>query len=123
MRFREMDGQITYAEQLAGTDAGPIELVNVFTMAPGDVDAFLEVWADDATWMKSRPGFIRTQLHRGTAGSATFVNVATWESASDLRAAFGAPEFQAAVARYPDSVVASPHVCTPVAVPGVCVGA
>jgi heme-degrading monooxygenase HmoA len=119
MRFREMDRHVAYVDQLGGDD-GPIELINVFTMDTDEVASFLRVWADDAAYMKRQPGFIRTQLHRGTGGSATFVNIATWESANVLRAAFTAPEFQTAVGRYPQSVEASPHVCTAVAVPGIC---
>lgn len=121
MRFREMDRHVTYAEQLGAADDEPIQLINVFTMDAPDVQSFLEVWADDSAYMKRQPGFIRAQLHRGTGGSTTFVNVATWESAAALRAAFSAPEFQAAVARYPQSVEAAPHVCTTVAVPGICI--
>lgn len=119
MKFREMDRHVTYAEQLDGDD-GPITLVNVFTMEPDDVDDFLRVWGDDAAFMKRQPGFIRAQLHRGTRGSATFVNVATWESAGALRAAFTAPEFRATAALYPESADASPHVFTKTAVPGIC---
>ncbi|GAA4976587.1 antibiotic biosynthesis monooxygenase family protein [Pseudonocardia tropica] len=119
MKFREVDRQVTYAEQLDG-DEGPIELINLFTMDIADVDLFLRVWSDDAAFMKRQPGFVRTQLHRGTGGSATFVNIATWESATALRTAFTSPEFRAAVARYPHSVEAAPQVCTPVAVPGIC---
>ena len=115
-----MDRQVTYAEQLGAADDEPIQLINVFTMDASDVQSFLEVWADDAAYMKRQPGFICTQLHRGTGGSAAFVNVATWESPAALRAAFTAPEFQAAVVRYPQSVEATPHVCTAVAVPGIC---
>ena len=120
MRFRELDQHISYRDQL-GRDDGPIELINVFTMTPEDVDRFLDVWSDDAAYMKRQPGFIRTQLHRGVGGSCAFINVATWESAAALRAAFTAPEFQQNTARYPDSVVACPHVVAPVAVPGICV--
>jgi heme-degrading monooxygenase HmoA len=69
--------------------------------------------------MKRQPGFISTQLHRGTAGSSTFVNVAEWESASALGEAFRSPEFQSRLARYPGSAVASPHVFRKVAVPGI----
>ena len=60
------------------------------------------------------------QLHQGTAGSTTFINVATWESARALGQAFSSPEFQARTARYPDSTVAAPHVFKKVAVPGIC---
>ena len=119
MKLRETDRRITYAQQLGGDD-GPITLINVFTMSSDDVDAFLRAWTDDAVFMKRQSGFIRTQLHRGTLGSATFVNIATWESAAALRAAFTAPEFRRTMARYPDSVEAAPHVYAPVAVRGIC---
>src|SRR5262249_29422694 len=78
--------------------------------------------AQDAAFMKQQPGFISTQLHCGTAGSTTFVNVAVWESARALGRAFGSPEFQALLARYPADAVAAPHVFTKVAVPGICLG-
>ena len=119
MKLREMDARVTYAEQLDGDDA-PITLINVFTMSADDVDAFLQAWTDDAIFMKRQPGFIRTQLHRGTHGSTTFVNIATWESSAALRDAFTAPEFRQAMARYPEDVEGAPHVFAPVAVRGVC---
>ena len=115
-----MDERVTYMQQLQD-DAGPVVLVNRFNVAPEDAERLLEVWADDAAYMKEQPGFISTQLHRGTAGSTTFVNVAVWESARALGDAFRSPEFQQRAARYPDSAVASPHVFEKVAVPGICV--
>jgi heme-degrading monooxygenase HmoA len=118
MRLREMDDQVTYMEQLRADD-GPIVLINVFNVAPEEAARFLEVWAEDATYMKQQPGFITTQLHRGTAGSSTFVNVAEWESAGALGRAFASPEFQQRMGQYPDGVVASPHVFEKIAVPGV----
>jgi heme-degrading monooxygenase HmoA len=114
-----MDKQVAYVQQLQD-DGGPIVLVNVFNVAPEDAERLVGVWADDAAFMKQQPGFISTQLHRGTGGSSTFVNVAEWESAWALGEAFRSPEFQSRVARYPDSVVASPHVFEKVAVPGIC---
>jgi heme-degrading monooxygenase HmoA len=118
MRLREMDDHVKYLEQLKADD-GPVVLINVFNVAPEETGRFLEVWADDAAFMKQQPGFITTQLHRGTAGSGTFVNVAEWESAEALGRAFASPEFQQSLQRYPDSVVASPHVFEKIAVPGV----
>lgn len=115
-----MDEHTTYMQQLR-QDTGPVVLMNEFNVAPDDVERFLEVWADDAAYMKQQPGFISTQLHRGTAGSCTFMNVAVWESSRALGAAFASPEFQARAARYPDSAVAAPHVFEKVAVPGICV--
>jgi heme-degrading monooxygenase HmoA len=81
----------------------------------------MEVWADDATFMKQQAGFISTQLHRGTAGSCTFINIAIWESAIALGQAFRSPEFQQRTAAYPDGAVAAPHVFEKVAVRGICV--
>jgi heme-degrading monooxygenase HmoA len=120
MRLREMDEHTTYMEQLQ-SDAGPIVLINEFNVQPGDEEAFLEAWADDAAFMKGQPGFISAQLHRGIAGSTTFVNIAVWESARALGAAFSSPEFQQGIGRYPESTVAAPHVFEKVAVPGVSV--
>ena len=87
MQLREMDEQTTYRQQLE-QDNGPVVLINQFTVAPEDAQHFLEVWADDAAFMKQQPGFVSTQLHRGTAGSMTFINLAVWESAAALGAAF-----------------------------------
>jgi hypothetical protein len=71
MQLREMDERVTYMQQLQA-DEGPIVLINQFNVPPADVESFLTVWADDATFMKQQPGFTSTQLHRGTAGSTTF---------------------------------------------------
>jgi heme-degrading monooxygenase HmoA len=120
MRLREVDERVTYRQQLE-TDGGPIVLINQFNIGPEDVDQFLEVWAEDAAFMKRQPGFISTQLHRGTAGSSTLVNVAVWESARALGDAVRSPEFMASSARYPETGVAAPHVFEKVAVPGICV--
>jgi hypothetical protein len=72
-------------------------------------------------FIKQQPGYISTRLHRGIAGSSTFIDVAVWESAQALGKAFGSPEFQAGTARYPDSTVATPHLAEKIAVAGICV--
>lgn len=71
--------------------------------------------------MKRQSGLISTQLHQGIAGSTTFVNIAVWEPAEALGAAFFSPDFQAHVAQYPDSTISKPHVFEKVAVPGICI--
>ncbi len=116
----EMDKQVTLFDQLA-EEVGPVTLVNIFQVAPEDADSLVEAWAADAAYLKAKPGFISTQLHRGVAGSSTFLNLAVWESVEAFRAAFGDPTFQETFARYPDSTVASPHLFQKVAVPGICV--
>jgi heme-degrading monooxygenase HmoA len=120
MQLRELDDRVTYIQQLQ-EDGGPVVLMNQFNVAPDDVDRFLEIWAADAASMKRQPGFISTQLHRGTAGSTTFINVAVWESARALGEAFRSPGFQERIREYPESAVAAPHVFEKVAVPGICV--
>ena len=120
LRREEMDERVTLLEQVQ-SDAGPIVLINPFNVPADEVEGFLEVWAEDAAFMKRQPGFISTQLHRGVAGSRTFVNVATWESARALGAALASPEFQEQTARYPEGTGAAPHVFERVAVPGICV--
>jgi quinol monooxygenase YgiN len=119
MQLRELDDKVTCRQQLQDDD-GQVVLINQFNLAPEDAESFLAVWADDAAFMKQQPGFISAQLHRGTAGSTTFINVAVWESARALGQALGSPGFQARAARYPASTVAAPHVFRKVAVPGIC---
>jgi heme-degrading monooxygenase HmoA len=96
-------------------------LVNVFTLDQADEQTFLEVWQDDAAFMKRQPGFISTQLHRAIGESPTYLNCAVWDSTADFRAAFSHPEFRAKLSTYPSSAVASPHLFQKVAVPGICV--
>ncbi len=114
-----MDEHVTYLQQLQ-QDTGPVVLINQLNVRPDDAEHLVEVWADDAAFMQQQPGFVSAQLHRGTAGSATFVNVAVRASSRRLADAFRSPDFQQRIARYPDSTVASPHVFEKVAVAGIC---
>ena len=120
LSMQEMDARVSIRDQLA-EESGPVILINTFKVAPEDADALLEAWASDAEYMKTKPGFISTQLHRGVTGSSVFLNYAVWESVEAFRTAFTDPQFQAKWARYPDSTVASPHLFQKVAVPGICV--
>jgi heme-degrading monooxygenase HmoA len=117
----EMDERTSLMQQLANDEA-PVVLLNIFKVAPEDADTLLDVWTTDAALLKDKPGFVSTQLHRGIAGSSTFFNYAVWESVEAFRAAFADPAFQANFANYPDSTVASPHLFTKVAVPGITEG-
>lgn len=117
--FVEMDGQVTIRDQLEDT-GGPVVLINTFTVNPQEADQLVSAWANDAAWMKQQPGFISTQLHRGIAGSAVFLNYAVWESTAHFRRAFTNPEFQAKLAHYPASTIVSPHLFRKLAVPDIC---
>jgi heme-degrading monooxygenase HmoA len=116
----EMDERVTIGGQLGDT-GGSVVLINKFTVRPEEADQLLAAWANDAKWMKQQPGFISTQLHRGIAGSAVFLNYAVWESTAHFRQAFSNPEFQSKLAKYPPSAVASPHLFRKIAVEGICV--
>ena len=119
-QMRPLDPAFPIQRQFA-VDAAPVVLVNVFTLDQADEQTFLQVWQDDAAFMKRQPGFISTQLHRAVGESPTYLNYAVWESNAHFRAAFTHPEFQAKITAYPSSAVASPHLFQKVAVPGICV--
>jgi len=118
--FVEMDEGVSIQDQLKDT-GGPVVLINKFTVKPEEADRLLEAWTAEAAWMKRQPGFISTQLHRGIAGSGTFLNYAVWESTAHFREAFSNPEFRTKLVHYPPSAVASPHLFRKVAVPNICV--
>jgi heme-degrading monooxygenase HmoA len=119
-QLRPLDPAFPIDRQIA-IDAGPVVLVNVFTLDKADEEMFLKTWQDDAAFMKRQPGFISTQLHRAIGDSPTYLNYAVWESAAAFRAAFTHPEFRAKISTYPASAVASPHLFQKVAVPDICV--
>lgn len=102
-------------------EAKAVVLINLFTLDPSDEATFLQVWEDDASFMKAQPGLISIQLHRAIGESPTYLNYAVWESTAAFRAAFTHPEFRAKLGSYPSSSVASPHLFQKVAVPGICV--
>ncbi|OXI67871.1 antibiotic biosynthesis monooxygenase [Burkholderia sp. AU28863] len=118
-RFKPMDPACPIQQQIA-IDAGPVVLVNVFTLAPADEADFLAVWKDDAAFMKRQPGFISTQLHRALGNSPTYLNDAIRESTDAFRAAFTHPEFVAKLSAYPSSTVVSPPLFQKVGVAGIC---
>ena len=121
LKLKQLNDNVSIAKQMDSTEAGPVVLINVFTVAKGDEEALTQAWKEDAAFMRKQPGFISTQLHKGIAGSGTFFNYAVWENVLSFRNAFSNPEFQKGFARYPDSAVASPHLFKKMAVPGHCV--
>jgi heme-degrading monooxygenase HmoA len=125
LKMVEMDENVTLAEQLEEEqkDSGrPIILINKFNVKPKDVDQLLKAWAADAAYLKQKPGFISTQLHRGIGGSCVFINYAVWESVEHFKqATIGDPAFKkSALARYTDCTTGSLLLFRKVAVPGIC---
>ncbi|MCA6221660.1 MULTISPECIES: antibiotic biosynthesis monooxygenase family protein [Photorhabdus] len=121
VKLEEMDTHVTLREQLFSNTDGSIVLVNIFHVDPSMADTLIETWQEDAEYFRSKVGLISAQLHRGIAGSGTFMNYAVWENLERFRAAFTDPEFKEKLAKYPDGIVGSPHVFQKVAVPGICV--
>jgi len=121
LELRPLDPNVPIFQQI-NVDVSPVVLVNVFQVDEKDIPALVEAWEADANWMKQQPGYISTQLHRGIAGSTTFLNYAVWESVAHFRAAFTHPEFKRALEHYPSTAVASPHLFTRLTVPNLCVG-
>ena len=120
IQFKELDSKATIEDQMQANE-GPVILINVFTIDPADEEALIKAWSRDADFMKAQPGYISTQLHKGIAGSSTYINYAVWESVDAFRNAFMNPEFQSHMGNYPEGTVASPHLFKKIAVPGHCV--
>ena len=120
MELRPLDRALPIDRQIV-LDAGPVVLVNLFTLDKADETALLEAWKADAEFMKRQPGFIWTQLHRAIGESPTYLNYAVWESTAHFRTAFTSAQFRQGLSAYPRSAVASPHLFQKVAVSGICV--
>ena len=117
----EMDEHISIFAQME-EDVGPVILINKFSVEPKEFDQFMKGWAADAEKFKQQPGFIFTQLHKGTGGSGTFINYAVWESAAHFMSAVNnVMNPNDMMSAYPPSTVASPHLFKKAAVPGICV--
>lgn len=121
LQLKPLDQKVPIFQQI-NADVSPVVLVNFFQVDEADIPALLKAWEADANWMKKQPGYISTQLHQGIAGSTAFMNYALWESVAHFRAAFTHPDFKQALASYPSSAVASPHLFSRIAVPNLCVG-
>jgi heme-degrading monooxygenase HmoA len=121
LRLDEMDDRVTLRAQME-KHVAPVVLINKFTVAPEEADELVAAWTADAAFMKSQPGFVSAQLHRGIGDSSVFVNYAVWESTDAFARAFSQPAFRSSLAKYPPSTVASPHLFTKVAVPGISPG-
>lgn len=120
VNFKPLDPAFPIEQQL-GTEAGPVVLVNLFSVDPSDQEAMVEAWRNDALWMKKQPGYISTQLHKAVGESSMYLNYAVWDSVADFRAASSNPEFQNALSHYPSSAVTAPHLFEKIAVPNCCV--
>jgi heme-degrading monooxygenase HmoA len=120
VKIVDMDESVTIKAQLE-EDVGTVILLNKFTVNPEDIDKFLKAFEATTKILRQQPGFISAQLHRGIAGSHTFINYAVWESAELFKRAFNSPKFQSSLTELPHNTVMSPHLFKKVSVPGICV--
>jgi heme-degrading monooxygenase HmoA len=121
VKLGEIDKYVMFKRQLE-EDTSPFVLINSYSVDPKDVDEFLKAFAAVSETFKRQPGYISAQLHRGIAGSGTFVNYSVWESMAEFRKTFANDAVKDSLAKFPPSTVAYPHLFTKVAVPGICVG-
>ena len=117
----EVDPSTPFDSQLREQDTGPIVIANTFLVPEGSMDKFMEQWRKTALFMKSCPGHISTQMHRGISGSNAMLNVSVWESTEALRAAHTSPQFMAGLKEYPDGSESRAHIYHKMAVDGVCI--
>jgi heme-degrading monooxygenase HmoA len=119
--MEDLDPSTPLASQFRA-ETGSIVLMNTFFVPRDKIEEFLACWQRDSAFMKSRPGFISAQLHRGTAGSHLLMNIAVWESTEALARAHADPEFRKRASQHPDGIVVYPHIYQKIAVEGICTG-
>ena len=78
-----------------------VTLINQFTVPAGRDEQFLALWRPVNDVMRAQPGYRAHALHRalGPDAAGRYVNVATWASMEDFRAAHAAPAFRELTAR------------------------
>ena len=71
-------------------------LINPFEVPEGKEDEALAFWERAADFMKERPGFISTHLHKALVPWARFslINVAEWESVEHFESVMNSEEFK-----------------------------
>jgi heme-degrading monooxygenase HmoA len=120
VKIVETDENVPLSTQLE-EDVSPVILMNKFNVGHDEVEEFLKVFEETTKYFKQQPGFISAQLHRGIAGSSTFVNYVVWESAAQFKHAFNNSEFRTNMTNLLRNTVMSPHLFKKVAVPNICV--
>jgi heme-degrading monooxygenase HmoA len=78
---------------------GPVTLINSFRVPEGRDLEFHALWERTSRYFTRQPGFRSLRLHRAVSGDAAYrwVNVATWDSQADFRAAHATDEFREVV--------------------------
>ncbi|MEW6586185.1 MAG: antibiotic biosynthesis monooxygenase family protein [Nitrospirota bacterium] len=71
-------------------------LINPFEVPKGKEEEAMVFWERAADYMRKRPGFISTRLHRAVVPWARFhlINIAEWESVAHFEAAINSEDFK-----------------------------
>jgi heme-degrading monooxygenase HmoA len=79
----------------------PVTLINSFVVPPDRDDAFVALWTEASQYFRVQPGFVSLRFHRAVSPDADYryVNVASWRTLHDFRAAHGTEEFRRIVTR------------------------
>jgi heme-degrading monooxygenase HmoA len=93
---------ISADERTAGTGTtttGPVTLVNSFRVTEDRDAEFHALWERTSQYFTRQPGFRSLRLHRAVSAEAAYrwVNIATWDSEADFRAAHATDEFREVV--------------------------
>ncbi len=96
-----IDPGLRIAAPATTVTTGPVVLVNRFSVPAEGDDAFRALWAQSSAYFRARPGFVALRLVRAVDASATerWVNIATWASEADYRAAHATAEFRRLVSQ------------------------
>ncbi len=122
LKHVELDPNCSLQQQYEVKSDKTTILLNVFSVAPEDAEAFKKAWREDAEFFKRQPGYISAQLHRGIGDSHMWFNYAVFENTAAFAQTNVQPEFKPLRAGYPDSATAHPHLFRRVAIEGICVG-
>ena len=75
-----------------------VVLINFFEVGPVDDRQFIGGWERANEYLRRRPGYLSTRLHRSVRPGVAFrfVNIARWSSPESFLSAIGDPGFRAA---------------------------
>lgn len=117
--FANIDPENSFLSQLEH-NVGPIVLMDTLVVPNGQHAEVLAIWEKDSHLMKSQPGFLSAQLHKGIENSNIILNIATWESTEALRTAYKQDVFQKTLDEYPQGTIIYQHIVQKVAVRNIC---
>jgi heme-degrading monooxygenase HmoA len=128
--YESVDPAVSFQKQIRSDYSGPVTLVvmDVFESA-SDLTKFMEGWSVHAKFMRSQPGFISAQVHRGFGGANVLLTYAVWESLAAFRSAGQSEEraekdqsdSEASSEKPPGYVVGRRVLLQKIAIPGLCV--